>query len=145
MTTYAEIADSGGARGGKRLSDKSGAGNRMERASQEKHPVKGKMNVCVRATKESSWALTTDCAMVLACVSHRTARRIGFGLCGREKSGTRIPKTTRNNGIRRSMKRRKRLCFTSRYIVSRYQILPFNTSWLDRDPRIEHAFRSNSR
>jgi hypothetical protein len=79
----------------------------------------------------TSSIFTADCNSVWTGVLSRTARRIGFGLCGREKSGTLIPTQTRNNGIMRVMKRRYRLCFTNIFIASTYQTLIFNTSLLN--------------
>ena len=48
---------------------------------------------------------TTDCTIVRAVVFSRTARRMGLGLSGREKSGAFIPTKTINNGTMTVMKR----------------------------------------
>lgn len=77
----------------------------------------------------SATTFTTDGATVRAELVSRTARRIGVGLCGREKSGTLIPAHSRNNGIMRVMKRMQRLCLANILMVPPYQILCFNTSW----------------
>lgn len=50
--------------------------------------------------------LTVESCMDLAGVLSRTARRIGLGAWGRERSGTLIPTITRNNGMARVMNRR---------------------------------------
>lgn len=59
-----------------------------------------------------------------------TARRMGLGLCGREKSGTRIPTQTKNKGIMKVMKRTHRLCFSKRFILLSYQNPLIYTRWL---------------
>jgi len=73
---------------------------------------------------------TMDFSTVWTGVLSRTARRIGLGLCGRVRSGTRIPEKTRNNGIIRIMKRIHPLCFANILIVPTYQTIWFNASWL---------------
>ncbi len=57
----------------------------------------------------SASILTVESCADLAGDLSRTARRIGLGSWGRERSGTFIPTITRNNGIARVMKRRQQL------------------------------------
>jgi hypothetical protein len=80
-----------------------------------------------RVAKQQGYsaAFTTDCNTVWAGVLAKIARRIGLGLCGREKSGTLIPIKTRNNGIMRATKRIYRLCFANIFMGANYQIIIF--------------------
>ena len=79
---------------------------------------------------------TTDCTIVRAEVFSRTARRMGLGLSGREKSGAFAPAKTMNNGTMTVNKRMQRLCFTDILIKATYQTLCCNTSRLNREQRI---------
>ena len=112
--TYERGFDRGGARGDKGLSDNRGKGESMGAASGEYFSVARKTRVVRLVITGSTSVFTTDCTIVRAEVFSRTARRIGLGLFGREKSGTLIPAKTRNNGIMRVMKRMQRLCFTNK-------------------------------
>lgn len=125
---YASVGDTGGARGGKGLSDNRGIGEWMKLTSVGNSSVARKTMVGRLIIQGSTSIFTIDCSTLLAGVLSRTARRIGFGLCGREKSGTLIPVKTRKSGITRVMNRRYRLCLTNIFIVPTYQILIFNTS-----------------
>lgn len=130
MVTYARTGDTGGARGGKGLSNKSGTGEKMGCTSGEYSSV-ARQTMVGRVVIQGSISIFT----IVFCSTSwggesRTARRIGMGLCGREKSGTLIPKKTKHNGIMRVKNRMYLLCFANIFINSTYQILKFNTSRL---------------
>jgi hypothetical protein len=120
---YAKGLDSGGARGDKGLSGKRGTGERMGCTSGEYSSVERKTSVGGFAMTGSRSVFTLDCTIVRAVVFSRTARRIGLGLSGREKSGAFIPTKTMNNGTMTVKKRMLRLCFTNILIKTTYQTL----------------------
>ncbi len=106
MVTYARVGVAGGARGGNGLNDKRGTGEKRGCTSGEYSSVTRKtMDGWLVIPQGSTATFAIDSSILWAGVLSRTARRIGFGLCGREKSGTLIPINTRNKGIMRVMKR----------------------------------------
>ncbi len=56
---------------------------------------------------------TMDLWTVSTGILFRTARRIGLGFCGQDKSGTFIPQNAKNNGIIRITKCIHRLCLAN--------------------------------
>ena len=109
----------GGARGGNGLSDKRGTGEKRGCPSGEYSSVTRKtMDGRLAIQQGVTVTFTIDCKTLWAGALSRTARRIGFGLCGREKSGTLIPINTRNKGIMRVTKRTERLCFANIFIFA---------------------------
>jgi hypothetical protein len=100
-------------------------------ASGEYSSVDRKTRVGRLVKTGSRSVFTTDCTIVRPVVFSRTARRIGLGLSGREKSGAFRPAKTMNNGTMTVQKRMLRICFANILIKIKYQILCFNTSRLN--------------
>ncbi len=138
---YARVGEEGGARGGKGFSNNRGTEKRMGCTSGEYSSVAGKTMLDRFIIHGSTSSFTIDCNTLLVGVLSRTARPIGLGLCGREMSGTRIPVKTRSIGMTRIMKRKFRLCFANKFIITAYQILISNTSQFKCPPGLmpEHG------
>lgn len=106
MITYARWDVTGGARGGNGLCDRRGTGKKTGYTSVECSSMARVTTVgWLIIQQESTSTFTIDCRTEWAGVLSRIARRIGLGLCGREKSGALIPIKARNNGIMRVTKR----------------------------------------
>lgn len=120
---YARGFNDGGARGIKWLKENNGPKQREVFVLGECLSAARKAMAKRLGATGSISIFTIDCFSVWADVLSNTARHIGFGLCGRDKSGVLAPASTSNRGIKRLMKRTHRICLTKTLMPAEYQIL----------------------